>query len=83
MTRFTMTLILSVVSLAGLGLIVYGAAAGRGSNRKVAEGEDTALGFFEPVEQDPGLLDLGTGHEGLKHTEKEPFDPEKHKPEPL
>jgi hypothetical protein len=77
-----MTLIFSVVSLAGLGLILYGALARRGSDSKPAEGEDTTLGFLEPVEQG-GLLDLDTGHEGLKHREKEPFDPEKHKPEPL
>jgi hypothetical protein len=83
MTRFYATLIFSVVSLAGLGLILYGALARRGLDSKPAEGEDTALGFLEPVEQGPGLLDLDTGHEGLKHREKEPFDPEKHKPEPL
>jgi hypothetical protein len=67
----------SFVSLAGLGLILYAILA----NRKPAVAEDTPLGFSD--EQDSGILDLETGHEGLKHRDKEPFDPDKHKPEPL
>jgi hypothetical protein len=83
MTRYYLSLIFSAASLAGLGLLLYAIMAMRGANPKPAEGEDAVLGFSEPVEQGFGLLDLDTGHEGLKHREKEPFDPEKHKAEPL
>jgi hypothetical protein len=74
-----MTLIFSAVSLAGLALILYASLA----NRKPAVARDTPLDLSEPDEQDVGILDLETGHEGLKHRDKEPFNPEKHKPEPL
>jgi hypothetical protein len=74
-----MSLLFSAVSLAGLGLTLYATLA----NRKRAESEGAVLGFSESTEQDQGILDLDTGHEGLKHSEKEPFDPEKHKSEPL
>ncbi len=76
MTRLYMALIFSAVSLAGLALILYASLA----NRKPAVARDTPLDLSEP---DGGILDLETGHEGLKHRDKEPFDPEKHKPEPL
>jgi hypothetical protein len=78
-----MTLIFCGVSLAGLCLLLYAIAAMRGANPKPAEGDDTVLDLSESVEQGCGVLDLDTGHEGLKQRQKEPFDPEKHKPEPL
>ncbi len=83
MTRLYLALIFGTVSLAGFGLILYAILAVAGATRKSAVDEDAALGFSECTEPACGLLDLDTGHEGLKHTEKEPFDPEKHKPEPL
>lgn len=79
MTRFYMTLLFSAVTLAGLGLLLYAIKAGR----RPAGAEDALLAFSDSGERDSGILDLETGHEGLKHREKEPFDPEKHKPEPL
>jgi hypothetical protein len=42
-----------------------------------------AAGFSDSAGEPGGVLDLDIGHEGLKHWEKEPFDPDKHKPEPL
>jgi hypothetical protein len=72
-----MTLLFSASSLAGLGLILYAFKA----NRPPTESEDALLAFSDSNERDFGILDLDTGHEGLKHREKEPFDPEKHKPE--
>jgi hypothetical protein len=77
MTRFYVTLMFSFVSLAGLVLVLHAILA----NRKPAVTEDAPLGFSD--EQDSGILDLETGHEGLKHRDKEPFNPDKHKPEPL
>ena len=79
MTRIYMMLVFAAISLAGLGLVLYGIL----TNRKPAEAEDASIGFSESVDQDSGILDLDTGHEGMKHRDKEPFDPEKHKPEPL
>jgi len=79
MTRLYMSLLFSAVSLAGLGLSLYAILA----DRKPAEAEDVVLGFSKSAERDPVVFDLDTGHEGLKHSKKEPFDPEKHKPEPL
>jgi hypothetical protein len=69
-----MSVLFSAVSLAGLGMILYGFLA----NRRPAESEDAPPGSFAS-----GICGLDTGHEGLKHSEKEPFDPEKHKAEPL
>jgi len=81
MTRFYMSLLFSAVSLTGLGVTLYAIIG----NRKSAEAKEEApLGFFESTaEQASGILDIDTGHEGLKHSAKEPFDPEKHKSEPL
>ncbi len=83
MSRFYLTVIFSAASLIGLGLILFAIMAfPRAGLKDVAE-EDAGLDFSESGEQAEGLLDLDTGHEGLKHRDKEPFDPGKHKPEPL
>jgi hypothetical protein len=83
MTRFFLALIFSTASLTGLGLILYTVLTGPGGPGKPAGANDVVLGFSGSAEQTGGLLDSGTGHEGHKHREKEPFDPDKHKPEPL
>jgi hypothetical protein len=83
MSRFYLLVIFSAASLVGLGLILYAIMAFPRANLKVAGEEGAALDFSESGEQAGELLDLDTGHEGLKHREKEPFDPGKHKPEPL
>ena len=83
MSRFYMAVIFGVACLAGFGLIIYAIMAISRANLK-AEAEGGAdLEFSESTEHAEGLLDLDTGHEGLKHRGKEPFDPEKHRPEPL
>ncbi|MGA2400533.1 MAG: hypothetical protein ABSG91_02365 [Syntrophobacteraceae bacterium] len=81
MNRLYVALVFSAVSLAGFGLILYGMLTGR--NRRPADGEEAVLGFSDSVREPGGVLDLDIGHEGLKHKEKEAFDPEKHKPEPI
>lgn len=83
MNRMYWMLVFTVCSLAGLGMILYG-ALGKTFNRKPVAAQDDVIGFDEPaVDVGAGLLDTDTGHEGLKHREKEPFDPDKHKPEPI
>jgi len=83
MSRFYLTLVFSAASLAGFGMILYGILAGPRQNRE-ANREAVTLGFFGSAEEPVGgILDLDMGHEGLKHREKEAFDPEKHKPEPI
>ena len=75
MTRLYLALVFSAVSLAGFGVILYGILAGR--NRRPTEGDDAVLGFSDAVKEPGGVLDLDIGHEGLKHKEKETFDPGK------
>ncbi len=80
MTRFCVTFLFSAASVAGLGMILYALLAGSRRNRESVGPESmTADSAVEPG----GVLDLDIGHEGLKHREKEPFDPDKHKPEPI
>ncbi len=79
MTRFCLTLLFSATSVAGLGLVLYAILAGRHRNREYIGGQSAAAGLSDPG----GILDLDMGHEGLQHREKEPFDPDKHKPETI
>ena len=84
MSRFCLTLLFSAISLAGLGMVLYAILAGcppRGASRSGAEG--VAAGPSDSAGEPGGLFDLDMGHEGLKHWKKEPFDPDKHKPEPI
>ncbi len=83
MARFCLTLLFSATSVAGLGLVLYAIIAGRRRNRESVGEESVAVGFSDSAEEPGGVLDLDIGHEGLKHKEKEPFDPDKHKPEPI
>jgi hypothetical protein len=83
MTRLYLALVFGVVSLSGLGMILYGVVAGR--DRRSTGEKDDVLGFSDSAEEPAGfqLLGLDTGHEGLQHKEKEAFNPGKHKPEPI
>jgi hypothetical protein len=83
MTRFYLTLLFSATSVAGIGLVLYAILAGRRRNCEPIGGESVAVGFSDSAGKPGGVLDLDIGHEGLKHREKEPFDPDKHKPEPI
>ncbi len=83
MIRFYLALVFSVMSLAGFGLILYGILARPMNNAGSINDGNVVLGFSETGEEAAGLLDFDTGHEGLKHKGKEPFDPDKHKPEPI
>jgi hypothetical protein len=83
MTRFCLTLVFSSASVAGFGLILYAILAGSRRNRDSVGPESVALGFSDSDGQPVEILDLDMGHEGLKHREKEPFNPDKHKPEPI
>ncbi len=83
MTRFLMALIFSSASLAGLALILYAVLAAPGTGSRTAEANDTVLGFSESAEQPGRVPEPDTRHESHEHREKEPFDPNKHKPEPL
>jgi hypothetical protein len=83
MTRFCLTMLFSATSVAGLGLVLYAFLAGRRRNRESIGGQGVAAGLFDSAGEPGGVLDLDIGHEGLKHREKEPFDPDKHKPEPI
>jgi len=83
MTRFCLTLLFSATSVAGLGLVMYAIMAGRRSNRASLDGDGVAAGLSDSNGEPGGVLDLDMGHEGLKHRGKEPFDPDKHKPEPI
>ena len=81
MTRFYLAIAFSIASLTGLALILYGALAG---SRRREDERAVALGFSGAAGNEPtAVLDLDIGHEGLKHREKEPFDPDKHKPQPI
>jgi hypothetical protein len=83
MARFCLTLLFSATSVAGLGLVLYAILAGRRRNRESIGEESVAVGFSDSAGEPGGVLDLDIGHEGLKHREKEPFDPDKHKPDPI
>jgi hypothetical protein len=69
--------------VAGLALVLYAIMAGRRRNPESIGEESVAVGFSDSVAGPGGVLDLDIGHEGLKHREKEPFDPDKHKPDPI
>lgn len=81
MTRLYLALVFAVLSLSGLGLILYGVLAGRNGRPACEKGD--VLGFSADESAGFQLLDLDTGHEGLQHKEKEAFNPGKHKPEPI
>ncbi len=83
MTRFCLTLLFSATSVAGAALVLYAILAGSRGNQECVGGESVAAGFFDSPADSGGVLDLDIGHESLKHREKEPFDPDKHKPEPI
>ncbi|MGA3116657.1 MAG: hypothetical protein ABSF90_19730 [Syntrophobacteraceae bacterium] len=83
MTRFCMTLLFSATSVAGAALVLYAILAGSRRNDESIGGECVAAGLFDSEGDPGGVLDLDMGHEGLKHREKEPFDPDKHRPEPI
>jgi hypothetical protein len=81
MTRIYLTILFSSVSVAGLCLIVYGLLTR--SRRSAGSSGKEQLGFSDSPEHNFEFLDLDMGHEGLKHREKERFDPVRHRPEPL
>ncbi len=81
MSQFSLTLAFALISLAGLGLIWYGLRLRRVAN--TAEQGKEILGFSDATGEGSGFLDFDTGYEGLKHKEKEVFDPDKHVPEVL
>jgi len=83
MTRFCLTLLFSATSVAGAALVLYAILAGSRPNRESIGGQSVAAGLSDSAGEPGGVLDLDMGHEGLKHREKEPFDPDKHKPEPI
>lgn len=83
MTRLCLTVLFSTLSVAGLGLLLFAILAGCRRNREPIGTESMASGISDSALEPGGVLDLDMGHEGLKHREKEPFDPDKHKPEPL
>jgi hypothetical protein len=88
MTRFYLIVAFAAASVTGFVLILYailtGSRANCGSSFDSAEAAGVELGFSDPVSgSGPGLLDLDMGHEGLKHKEKEAFDPARHKPQPI
>ncbi len=81
MTGLHLNLIFSILSLAGLGMILYGIKLKRA--RAAEKDENLHLGFSESEEEGAGFLDFDTGHEGLKHKEKQPFHPDSYRPEPI
>lgn len=85
MTRFWMTMVFSVSSAAGLGLILYAILTGSGRNCESGDGKRAVrLGFSDSTLQPAGILDIDMGYEGLKHRGKRLFDPnKKHKPESM
>jgi hypothetical protein len=83
MAKLYLTLMLAASSVAGFGLILYGALTGSRRETQPLSGNDVTLSFSDSEDSGPGILDLDIGHEGLKHRGKEAFDPVKHKPEPL
>lgn len=83
MSRFCLTLLFSAISVAGLGLVLYALLAGCRRNREPIGAGSVAAGLSDSAGEPCGVLDLDMGHEGLKHWGKKPFDPDKHKPEPI
>ncbi len=83
MSRFCLTLLFSAISLAGIGMVLYAILTGCRRNREPTGAERVAAGLSDSAGEPGGLFDLDMGHEGLKHWKKEPFDPDKHKPEPI
>ena len=84
MSRFCLTMLFSVMSVAGLGLVLYALlAGGRRRNSEPIEADRIGAGLGDSAGEPGGVLDLDIGHEGLKHWEKKPFNPDKHKPEPI
>jgi hypothetical protein len=83
MTRFYLTLFFSAASVAGAALVLYAILTGSRRNRESIGGETITAGLSDAAREPGMVLDLDIGHEGLKHREKEPFDPDKHKPESI
>lgn len=83
MARLCLTLVFSAATAAGFGLILYALLGGSHRNRESMDAGTLALGFSDSPLQPVEILDLDMGHEGLKHRDKEPFNPKKHKPEPV
>ncbi|HYA40185.1 MAG TPA: hypothetical protein VEF34_02695 [Syntrophobacteraceae bacterium] len=82
MSRLYLAIVFSAVSLAGLAMILY--AILTGSRRREESPAAVEVGFSGGAgSAGDAIFDLDIGHEGLKHREKEPFDPSKHKPLPL
>jgi len=80
MMRFYLMLMFSVLSAAGLGLILYATVGSRKKPQPI-NGECLALAFGDAADEGLGALDFDLGHEGLTHREKETFNPNRHKPE--
>ncbi|MFZ0944722.1 MAG: hypothetical protein WB930_07255 [Syntrophobacteraceae bacterium] len=83
MSRFCLTMLFSVMSVAGLGLVLYALLAGGRRNSEPIGAGSAAAGLCDSAGEPGGVLDLDIGHEGLKHWEKKTFNPDKHKPEPI
>jgi hypothetical protein len=84
MTRFVLSLVFLAACAVGFGLILYAVLSGSHRKHESIERESVPVGFSDSSSvPGAGILDSDTGHEGLKHREKEPFDPDKHKPEPI
>lgn len=81
MSQYYLTIIFAVISLTGLGLIIYGSMLKREEQPESIESEEV-LAFSDSGESADRLFD-DMGYEGLQHKEKEAFNPEKHRPEPL
>jgi hypothetical protein len=84
MSRLFLTLMFSLSTLTGLGLIVYGARLKPARNRDTAASEDDiVLEFSDAGEGNPEILELEKGPDDMDFDEKKHFDPGKHRPEKI
>lgn len=84
MSRLFLTLIFSLFSFTGIGLIVYGIRLKPAPNCETGEcGDDIVLEFSDTGEENSEILELKKGPDDMDFDQKKHFDPGKHRPEKI
>ncbi len=83
MTTLPLNIAFSAVILAGAVLVALGARQRRLEKGRTVAPENVHLEFVESGSEGASGLDLEMGGEVLHQSEKKPFEPDKHQPDPL
>ena len=84
MSRLLLTLMFSLLTVTGLGLIVYAARLKPARDHDTTgTGDDIMLEFSDAGEGSSEILQLEKGPDDMDFDEKKHFDPGKHRPEKI